>query len=301
MRLVVTGASGQLGAHLMAGLSSRHTVVGLDRHRWWGTRPFEILQGDLLSPGFVESSIAAVSPEVIVHCAAMIDVDACERCPADADRMNGELTRRVARAAGPDCLVVYATTDGIFRGDQPFQTEQDLPCPRTVYGRSKLRGEWEVQIATANHLIIRTNFFGWTSGRKTSSAEWLYRALVEEQPLTAFDDFFFTPIYVVDLVERIGLLIETGRQGLFHVCGRDRLSKYEFVMRLAAAAALPTERVRRGSILEAGLAADRPRDMSLSSDYFRRTTGLDAPGCDQGLASFVRHRGVALEERFSPE
>ena len=61
------------------------------------------------------------------------------------------------------------------------------------------------------------------------------------------------------------------------------------------------ERVRRGSILEAGLAADRPRDMSLSSDYFRRTTGLDAPGCDQGLASFVRHRGVALEERFSPE
>lgn len=298
MRLLTTGASGLLGAHVMAAFSRRHRVVGIDRHAWWGDVPQELVEGELAEPGFIESVIGQVTPDAIVHCAAMVNVDECERDPRRAEAVNGELTRRIARAAGPQCLVVYITTDGLFRGDTPFSTEADLPCPRTAYGRSKLRGEWEVQIATANHLIVRTNFFGWSSGRKDSSAEWQYRALAERTPITAFDDFFFTPIYVADFVERLGMLIDGRHRGLFHLCGRDRLSKYDFIMALAASAGFPTDAVRRGSIGDAHLLADRPRDMSLSSERFRRATGAQVPGYSDGVMRFLRDRRVPLSERF---
>ena len=150
----------------------------------------------------------------------MTNVDACERDPALAYASNADITRDIARAVPAGCLLVYIATDGIFVGDSPFATEESLPCPRTVYGRSKLHGEWNVKQATDNHLIVRTNFYGWSSGRKQTFAEWLYHSLDRGQPITLFDDFFFTPIYVVDLVVRLRLLIEGGHRGTFHLCGK---------------------------------------------------------------------------------
>src|SRR5262245_58520657 len=96
---------------------------------------------DLSSPGTIGRVIADVRPRVIIHCAAMVDVDACERDPAAAYRRNAALTREIARAAGSESLMVYISTDGVFLGDAPFSTEEQLPCPKTVYGRSKLNGE----------------------------------------------------------------------------------------------------------------------------------------------------------------
>jgi dTDP-4-dehydrorhamnose reductase len=282
----------------MAALSRRHNVVGIDRHPWWGDRPANVLVGDLTTPGFVADTVATVVPDILIHCAGMVSVDACEQNPALAYACNMDITRRVARAVAPHCLVVYITTDGIFKGETPFATEEQLPCPRTVYGRSKLHGEWEVELATKNYLIIRTNFYGWSSGRKQTAAEWLYHALDTGQSIMLFDDFFFTPIYVVDFVVRLVLLIESGHRGIFHLCGKDRVSKGEFATLMAKAAGLSLENVRWGSIDDAHLAAPRPKDMSLSSERFRRITGVDVPGCMAGLLRFVADRQRPLSARF---
>ena len=295
--VLVTGACGLLGAHLVALLGRSFRVVGVDRHTWWGDVPATILQGDLAESAFRSACLAEVAPDVLIHCAAMVNVDTCEQRPLEAYAANSELTRALARAVPAGCLLAYITTDGIFKGDRAFATEADLPCPRTVYGRAKLQGEWEVQLATANHLIIRTNFYGWSSGRKQTSAEWLYNALASRAPLTAFDDFFFTPIYVVDFVERLEILLRQEHRGLFHLCGRDRVSKYDFVMRMASAASLPPDHVSRGSIDEAHLVAPRPKDMSLSSERFCRVIGVDVPGCEDGLRRFLADRDRPLSAR----
>jgi len=257
-----------------------------------------VLVGDLVTPGVITDTVAAVSPDVLIHCAGMVNVDACEQDPALAYACNTDITRRLAHAVGPRCLVVYITTDGIFKGDRPFAIEEQLPCPRTVYGRSKLHGEWEVELATRNHLIVRTNFYGWSSGRKQTAAEWLYHALAAGQSITLFDDFFFSPIYVVDFVERLALLIESEHRGIFHLCGKDRVSKGQFGALMAEAANLSLKNVRSGSIDDAHLVAPRPKDMSLSGERFRRITGVDAPGCLAGLLRFVADRGRSLGARF---
>jgi dTDP-4-dehydrorhamnose reductase len=297
--MLITGASGLLGAHVAAALSLDHHVVGIDRHRWWGERPIEMLNGDLLADAFVTETVRRVAPSVVVHCAAMVDVDACERQPELAEAYNAHMTRTLVRAAGPEALFVYITTDGIFQGDAPFRTERDEPKPRTVYGWSKLHGEQEVQAAGGNHLIIRTNFFGWSSGRKKTSAEWLYRALSDGEPITGFTDFHFTPIYVVDFVDRLTQLMASPHRGLFHLCGGERVSKYDFARLMAAAAGLQTTSLRPGSIDGAGLLAPRPKDMSLSCERFSKALGVSVPDCAGGLARFIADRSRPLEQRFA--
>lgn len=298
MNVAITGACGLLGAHLAAAFSGSHRVVGFDRHPWWGSRSIGLHQGDLGDAKAREAFLADANPDLLFHCAANVNVDDCEDRPAEAYFSNGSLPGLLARAVPSHCRVIYVTTDGIFRGDLPMQRETDLPCPRTVYARSKLHGEWETQLATKSHLIVRTNFYGWSSGAKGTFAEWLYNALRNGDPITLFDDFWFTPIYVPDLVERILALLSGGHTGVFHVVGGERVSKYDFGVRLAVAAGLSTSQVSRGSIVSAPFKARRPHDMSLCSEKAASVLGLSSPGCDLGLVRFLADRGRSLESRI---
>lgn len=299
MRVVVTGACGLLGSHLAAGIAQKHQVFGIDRHSWWGDRPVEILDGDLRNEDFCGAALAATSPDVLIHCAAMVNVDACERDPSEAYRVNAGVTRTLARRLRPECILIYIATDSVFTGDRAFASESDLPCPRTAYARSKLQGEWEVQLAARHHLIVRTNFYGWSSGAKPTFGEWLYAALDRGESTTLFDDVYFTPIYVVDLVESIAALVRGGHRGIFHVCGRERVSKYGFAAELARQAGFSIETACRGSVDDAPLAAPRSKDMSLDSHSFERAVGRELPGVTDGISRFLADRGRSLSERVA--
>jgi dTDP-4-dehydrorhamnose reductase len=296
-RVLITGATGLLGSHIAAALQGTAEVTGVDRHPWWGDRPLRMESADLGNERDLAELFRRTRPDVLFHCAALVNVDACERSPEAAHEINAAMPGRLARAAGPGCLVVYITTDGVFRGDSAFATEEMVPSPRTVYGRSKLQGEVEVSSATPNHLILRTNFFGWSSGRKQTFAEWLYRALEEQQPITLFDDFHFTPIYVVDFVAAMRRLIDRRARGLFHLAGGERLSKYAFGMELARQAGLSVDNVRRGSIDDAKLAAPRPKDMSLGTERAAAVLGGPLPSAGDGIARLLADRGRGLSDR----
>lgn len=299
MRVLVTGASGLLGSHLLVGSGGADEVVGIDRNPWWAGRSRDVRIGELTEEDFVDAVLEEVTPDLLFHCAALTSVDACERDADRALRVNGELTGRLARrAADLGALFVYISTDAVFRGDRPDKSEDDFPDPPTAYGRSKLLGEELTADAGGRWLIVRTNLYGWSSGRKTTSAEWMYGALESGEPVILFDDFWFNPIYCVDLVGYLWTLVEGGHTGLFHVAGRDRVTKYDFGMALAAAAGLSTDNVSRGSVRDAGLAAERPPDLSLSSDKYRRVTGRDLPAMEAGVRRFVEDRGRGLDDRL---
>jgi dTDP-4-dehydrorhamnose reductase len=299
MRVLVTGACGLLGAHVMAALQPRHQVTGLDRHPWWGDQPGHVELGDLQDEAFLDRTVRAVAPQALVHCAAMTDVDACERDPQRAYAINAGVTAALVRAAGPSCRVAYVSTDSLFAGDRAWVVETEAPCPRTVYARSKLHGEWEVVQGGGPALVVRTNLYGWSSGRKKTFGEWLYGALDRGEAITLYDDIYTTPIYVVDLAHRIVELLEGGHTAVVNVCGADRVSKYDFGMRLARVAGLSTDRVTRGGFGDRPAAARRPKDMSLSSARYEALTGRRAPSCDEGLARFVADRHQPLSARVA--
>ena len=256
--------------------------------------------GDMRDGEFLSGVLADVKPAAVIHCAAMVDVEQCERDPDGAFAMNARLPGLLARALPSECVFVYISTDSVFAGGEPCSTENTVPNPRTIYAQSKLAGEQEVEKATDNHLIVRTNFYGWSSRRKKTYAEWLYDSLRREQPLTLFSDVYFTPIYVVDLVERIRRLLEGPHRGCFHVAGRDRVSKYQFGELLARSAGLSLSHAVAASIDSMSLHAPRPKDTSLSSGQFCRCTGLEAPACAEGIRRFVSDQELPLSLRCTP-
>lgn len=294
----MTGACGLLGAHLLECLSSRHSAVGTDRNPWWGGSPQNLLTGDLQDPVFLKKIIREVAPEVLFHCAALTDLEACERDPQAAHAINARLPQSILSLLPPGCLFVYISTDAVFGGMRPMAGEEDAPSPCNAYGRSKQEGEELVRKGWTDALVIRTNFYGWSSGRKKTFAEWLWGALERGEPITLFEDFFFSPIYVADLAERLEILMGKGQRGLVHLGGRDRVSKSGFGMRLAELAGFPTTHVRTGSVKDSILAAPRGGDLSLDSSRFFRLTGSQVPSCLDGLHRFVRDKNSPLGLRF---
>jgi dTDP-4-dehydrorhamnose reductase len=296
-RITITGAAGLLGAHLVSKLSPSHAVTAIDRNEWWGDKPTQLLKGDLSDSNFLKESVEASQPDVWIHGAGLTDVDGCEKAPDQAHAVHVASVRQLLRYLQPGALLVYISTDSVFSGDSRLWSETDEPRPLNIYAQSKLEGEREAA-RHPNHVILRTNFYGWSSGRKKTAAEWLHKALAQQESITLFDDFFFTPIYVVDLVERISMIMERRLSGVFHVAGGDRLSKYGFGETMARLMGASMSHVQRGSLANARFAAPRSSDLSLNSDRIASALMLKNPSCDAGLKRFLDHAGSALSCRF---
>jgi dTDP-4-dehydrorhamnose reductase len=224
MRIVVTGADGQLGVELVRALAPQGEVVGTS-----------IADLDVRDASCAER-VAALRPDWVVHAAAATDVDGCERDAAWAFAVNGEGTRRVAegcRRAGAG--LVYVSTDYIFDGRKstPY-LEADPPAPLNVYGRSKLAGEEATRALAPRWAIVRTAWLYGVQGKN------FVRTILERanagQPLRVVDDQVGSPTYAADLAGGIALLLAAGHTGLFHVTNGGACSWFAFareIVRLA--------------------------------------------------------------------
>jgi len=296
MNILVTGASGLLGAHIVSRFACAHNVTGVDRNPWWGERCIQFFQGDLSESAFLRDIILRSSPDVLIHSAGMIDVDGCENNPDQALQSNVEITSTLVENTPPQCKFVYISTDAVFSGASSFWQETDEPKPLNVYARTKFEGE-RATVKASTHLILRTNFYGWSSGRKKTAAEWLHQALRDGEPINLFDDFFTTPIYAADLARCLEATVNSGYRGLLHLAGRDRVSKYEFGLAMGRLMGVSMSNVRRGSLAEAKFAAPRAKDISLGTERARALLGFEMPGCEQGLRRFLSDQAKPLSQR----
>lgn len=236
-----------------------------------------------------------IRPDAIVHAAGLSNVDDCERDPAAAHAINAELAGTVAAAAAERGVkLVHISTDHLFAGTGSMYAESDPPQPLNAYAGSKLAGERLVAQRCPQALIVRTNFFGWGHAFRKSISDWAIEGLRAQQRLRAFDDVFFTPILAARLARAVHALVAAGTSGIVHVCGDERVSKHEFAMRLAAAFGLSTAGIERGRYADAGLAAPRPRDMSLSNARARGILGGGLGGLDAFFAELREQEAHGL-------
>jgi len=293
MRIFITGVSGLFG--LNAAL-----VLGDKGHEVWGsylTHPVELPGGravrlDVREGVEVLRVFRDIKPEVVIHAAALTNVDACEENPAMARELNVDATRAVVKAVADfdvRARLVYLSTDQVFDGTTQFATERTRPNPINEYGRTKLHSEDVVasEASGGAFLIIRTNFFGWGPPHRPSLSDWILGRLRAGSGVPGFEDVFFTPILVNELIERVEFLLASGVRGLFHVTGAERVSKYEFARRLAEAFGLDPTLVKPIQVAKAGLRARRPLDMSLDgrkADKLFELFGFPPAKLEFGLA-----------------
>lgn len=268
-------------------LGPRHTVMGMDRNEPDFTFKGKWVRADLLKGDHLKRAMQQMKPDLVIHTVAQVDVDSCERHPKKAEKINLGLTQKLLGTMPPGAKIVYISTDQVFNGRKSFFRESDAPQPVNIYGKTKLAAEEAIRRSARPHLILRTNFFGWSAGRKNNFGEWLLRSLREQKTICLFEDFYFTPIYAGTLAQVISTLLKRGAEGTFHIAGRDRTSKYSFGETLSKIANTPFSCVQKAKLGDANLRAPRPPDLSLGSTLVARKFGLRPVSLRESLIKFM--------------
>ncbi len=288
-RILVTGASGLLGLNLCMELCSSHEVLGVVNSHGLAGAPFQVVALDLVNPEVLDECLKSFQPEVILHCAALANLDACEADPVLAQRLNAELPGQIARmSARRGIKLIHVSTDAVFDGIRGGYREEDAANPIGVYSRTKLEGEQAVCQADPGAIISRVNLFGWSLSGKRSLAEFFFNNLSAGKQVNGFTDVFFCPLLVNDLAHIFLRMVELDLQGLYHTVSSTCLSKYEFGCQLARVFGLDETLIQPCSWREGGLKAARSPNLSLQSDLLACALGEKLPDVESGLKRFHR-------------
>ena len=286
--LVVTGASGLLGASVQrSAVELGWETVGLCHQHVIRDPAMRVASVDLTDDAAARKLLFDLRPDAIVHSAAATNVDWCEDNPKQAEAINVQASAVLAETASTlNARFVYVSTDSVFDGKRGDYVETDEPAPLNVYARSKLAGERETLRRNPSAIIARVNIYGWNAQDKESLAEWVLRRLEEGEQVPGFTDVFFTPILVNDLVPVLFAMLQHELAGLYHVAGSERISKFEFARRVAAAFGFDPARVAPCQVKDMNLRAARPLDISLNTDKIRIALSRSMPDVDSGLRAF---------------
>ncbi|HNR23884.1 MAG TPA: dTDP-4-dehydrorhamnose reductase [Candidatus Bipolaricaulis anaerobius] len=262
MRVVVIGANGQLGTDLVKAMAD------------WDVVPLTRSDLDICDYARTRKVLQDKKAEIVINTAAYNRVDDCEDEVDRAFAVNAFAVRNLAQICdGLECVFVHISTNYVFDGRkrEPY-TEDDLPNPLSVYGVSKLAGEYFARISCADHLIIRTSGLfgsGIPGGADSNFVERIIRLAESRAAIRVVDDQLVSPSYTQDVAGRIGELLQAGQRGTFHVTNSGSCSWFEFargILRLARASCV----VEPVSSIAYGARARRPLNGVLANDAVER-------------------------------
>ncbi len=254
MRIVVTGAAGQLGTAVVQQYQDRAEVVPALRQTL-----------DIGDAAAVEAFLARERPDAVLNCAAYNDVDGAEDHAADALRVNALAVRALARAtAAANAIFVHYGTDFVFDGlaDRPY-TEEDGPAPQSVYACSKLLGEWFAADCPRHYVLRVESLFG--GSQRRSSVDRIADAIRRKEPARVFVDRTVTPSYVEDVADATWKLIDgAAPSGLYHLVNSGLTTWFELAKEIGRLLGVEPDLVPV-RVADVKLKARRPQYAALSN------------------------------------
>ena len=282
MKILLTGATGQLGAELCEVLADQgHFVVPLSHD------DIEISDGDLVDKLCIQEK-----PDVIINTAAMHNVENCELDPLSAYNINAVGARNLAKAAtAGGSTLVHVSTDYVFDGKKgsPY-TELDAPVPLNVYGNTKLSGEMFVRTEAPKHLILRVSgLYGVNPCRAKGGRNFVTTMLKlasERDEVRVVDDEILSPTHTLDIARQIDKLLRAEKFGTFHVSSQGQCSWYAFARRIFDLRGITTKLSIAASD-EFPAKVRRPLYSTLDNTRLREH-GLDImPSWEDGVAEYL--------------
>jgi dTDP-4-dehydrorhamnose reductase len=274
MRIAITGSRGQLGTELRRVLGGEHEILGVDRPEY-----------DVTDLRIIDH-IAEMEPNLVIHTAAMTDVDGCARKPEAAYAVNALGTRNVAlgcQKAGAEML--YISTNEVLDGtkDSPYW-EFDEPNPINAYGKSKLAGERYVQFLLNRFYIVRTS---WLFGKAGNNFVKKILDLADrEGKLRVVSDEVASPTYALDLAQAINKLVEGRIYGIYHLANAGGCSRFDY-------AKMILELAGRGEVSlvpissEEFTRASKPPRQSCLHNFCGQALGISLRPWEEALAAFL--------------
>jgi dTDP-4-dehydrorhamnose reductase len=297
VRILVTGATGQIGWELQRSLPALGTVMAPDR-----------VQCDFARPETVAAVMREVRPEVVVNAAAYTDVDQAERDEAAANAVNVVSVGVIAAEAKRlGTLLVHFSTDYVFDGEKPTAyAETDPPCPLGAYGRSKLAGEDAVLAEGGDHLILRTSWV--FAVRRRNFVRTILRLARQPDPLHVVDDQRGMPNWARTLADATGRIVAQATaerrsgafaSGTFHLTASGVASRYDFACAIVDDAMRldPNAFPRRPEIVPIATearpgVARRPKNSQLDGSRLAARFGIEMPDWQSDLARCIAEIGA---------
>ena len=266
MKILITGGSGLLGGKVAELAQVRgdevfsgyaHNAPGFGK-----AIKFDLLDG----PGISEM-IMNIKPEVIIHSAALTDVDRCERERELAYKMNVEGTRIISEASKKaGSFLIYLSTDYIFDGSQGRYKEEDNPNPINYYGLTKLLGEEFCDGCIARSCVI---YGSRPASGKANFALWLIDGIKSGKQLKVVTDQFVTPTLNANMAKMVLEAADRRLYGVYHLAGAAKISRYDFALQLAEVFNLEAGNILPAMMCDLKWDARRPRDSSLDTSKAR--------------------------------
>jgi dTDP-4-dehydrorhamnose reductase len=263
MRLLVVGANGLLGSNVVYAGQQRGWKICGTYHSTSPAFDVPLTQFDLGDYEDFGDFLEKYDPDVVVNCAAMTDVDSCERDPERAQLLNSDAPGGLAaRCAAADVNFVHISTDYVFDGTarDPY-TEEATPNPVQAYGESKLSGERAVRSGLDNTLIARISFL-WGIHRSTDDLTgfpvWVRDQLHSGDSVPLFTDQWVTPTRAGQAADTLLDLIAREEEGIYHVACASCVTPHEFGMAICDRLDADSGLIRESFMTDADRAATRP-------------------------------------------
>jgi dTDP-4-dehydrorhamnose reductase len=282
-RAIVTGAAGLIGQYLVRSAS-----------RWapgWVVEGVTRAQLDLTHASAVTAAFRQSQPQLVIHCAALSRTKDCEGDPERAQRINVDATVRLAQLAG-NTSFIFLSSGEVFDGSAGWYEESAEPNPINVYGRTKLQAE-RVVLQNPLHTVVRIVLTaGHSDNGDRSFVEDMSRAAKAGNHVTLYADEYRCPLPAGAIARALWELAQQHKPGLYHLGGKERLSRWEIGESLLPWYPELRGRLVRGSSRDhAG--APRPIDLSLNCDKLQHVLSFPIPGFRSWLAD-RSHQGNDL-------
>ncbi len=290
-KILVTGSYGLLGSTLVKTLieKRKYEVYGLSINDSINIKGLNFTKIDLRESNSVKKVLSDIMPDVIIHCAALIDVDYCESNKGKCYNVNVNVTKYLVDFSRKNnAKFIYISTDSVYGGKEEESKEKDILNPVNYYVKTKILSEEAVR-KLSDYIILRTNIYCINfQERKVGLVEWFINKLRKEEQITGFKDIVFNPILINNLSEIIIEMIEKNIKGIFNVGGSECLNKYDFGKKIAKVFNLDSNLIKLGTSNDMKFIAKRPKNTTMNIDKVKGLIDTKILNIEDGLKEMKR-------------
>jgi dTDP-4-dehydrorhamnose reductase len=299
MKVLITGSNGLLGQHLIPLFvaDERYEVIGAGRgvNRLPSRQGYTYESVNLRNTASVQQLVEKHRPDIIIHAAAMTQVDECERNKDACWDTNVAATRYLIQAAEKyNAFFLFLSTDFIFDGLEGPYREDDAPNPLSYYGASKVAAERMIRNSKLRWAIVRTVLVYGTAidMQRSNIITWVKNNLQQGKKIKVVDDQWRTPTLVQDLAEGCKLVADKQAAGIFHISGSEMLTPYEMAVQTAQFFKLDLRLIEKVNAKSFVQPAKRPAKTGFVIDKAVQELGYQPRSFAEGLEIIAREIGV---------
>ena len=268
-RIFITGIKGQLGSTLDKYLSSYFNVLNNQ----------EALKNiDISDKSELKYIFKELSPDYIINCAALTNVDFCEQNKSNSYEVNVNGIKNIISCTTNDTKIIHISTDYVFSGNRNIYNESDIPNPLSYYGKNKLESENILRSSNRNYLIIRPSVIFGNTGN--NFYVWVRDSLKNNKDISVVTDQISNPTWSWSLSEAIYKSILSNITGLFHYAGEEIISRYDFAVKIAKVHGFNTDRIIPIKTSDLNQQAKRPLYSALDNSKIKKIIDVEHPSLD---------------------